>query len=531
MSRLLIHCTHLCKNFGSQRLFERLSLSVNAGERFALIGENGCGKTTLIKILKGLVLPDEGDVRSAKNLVISYLPQELYDFCPDQTARDYLLDTPLRELERRMAFLERSLDDPDVLTKWAELQADFEQRGGYSRIPIEKVLFPLKIDLALDSLMGNLSGGERMRIALAKVLMEKSDLLLLDEPTSHLDFDMINWLQTMLSERTTAAIIISHDRKFLNASCNRLLELSNGFVTSFGGSYDFYLQERENMIQRQLREYERQNEEKKSLKEKLHSLTFSQRAPKGPKDSNKLAYNLRGGGHQKSTQRTIENYKTKLAEIESQLLQRPQAKTVRGLNFSPNPLAEKWALEFDHVNKSYGSRPILIDFTGELLAGDRIVIRGPNGSGKTTLLDAVAGLLEIDEGKLQKHSSVKIGYLDQGVRQLPMDQTAAEYFVQHFKLSTEDVCKELHISGLAGVDIIQRPFKTLSLGQRKRMMLLSLVLSKANVLLLDEPTNHLDFQTLEALEKALLSFEGAILAVSHDQTFIEKIATKVWDLS
>jgi ATPase subunit of ABC transporter with duplicated ATPase domains len=458
------------------------------------------------------------------------LPQELYDFNPLQTARDFLLDTPLRGLERKMTLLEMNLDNPEVLIEWAELQVEFEQRGGYCSIPIEKVLFPLKIDLALDCLMGNLSGGERMRIALAKVLIEKSDLLLLDEPTSHLDLDMIIWLQTMLSESTNAAIIISHDRKFLNASCNRLLELSNGHLTSFGGSYDFYLQERENILQRQLKEYERQIEEKKCLKEKIHSLTFSQRAPKGPKDNNKLAYNHRGGGHQKAAQRAIENYKIKLAEMETQALQRPQTKIERGLNFSPNPLRDKWALKFEHVNKSYGSRSILTDFKGAILEGDRIVIRGPNGSGKTTLLEAVAGLLEIDSGKIHKHSSVKIGYLDQGVKLLPLDLTAAEYFVQYFQLSPEDVCKELYKAGLDGIDIIDRSFKTLSLGQRKRMMLLSLVLSRANVLLLDEPTNHLDFQTLEVLEKALLSFEGAILAVSHDQTFMGKIATEIWEL-
>ncbi|MBA2727814.1 MAG: ABC-F family ATP-binding cassette domain-containing protein [Parachlamydiaceae bacterium] len=531
MSRLLILCTHLCKNFGSQKVLEGLSLSINAGERFALIGENGCGKTTLIRLLAGLLLPDEGQLQRSKNLTIAYLPQELIDFNPNQTVRQFLLDTPLQKIENTLSALADRLDDPEALALWANLQHEFEQKGGYTRTPIEKVLYPLKIEIALDKLMGSLSGGERMRVALAKTLLDKSDLLLLDEPTNHLDNDMIKWLQTKLSELKTAAIIISHDRKFLNGSCNKLLELSKKGLSAYGGSYDYYLNERENLLQRQLKDYERQKEEESILKDKIRELTFSRGSPKAAKDSNKLAYNLRGNGHQKSTQRALDNHKSKLQEIEKSPLQRPLEKTIRGLSFSSSPLTDHWALEFDHVSKAFGPRAVLDNFNGSLLAGERILIRGTNGCGKTTLLAIAAGHLILDSGKIRRHSSAKIGYLDQDVTLLPMDLTVTEYFGKNFNLMPEDICKELHMAGLGDFDLIDRPFKSMSVGQRKRMMLLNLVLSKPNVLLLDEPTNHLDLKTLEALEKALMNFEGAILVVSHDQTFIEKVATQVWELT
>jgi ATPase subunit of ABC transporter with duplicated ATPase domains len=530
MSRLLIQCTHAFKSFGIRSLFQGITLSVNQGEKFALIGENGCGKTTLLKILAGLQAFDDGKIQRAKYLTIGILPQEIIIIDPEISVRDYILDSLLKELKYKMAHLENHLDDPICLAEWGELHEEYERKGGYQILPVEEILYHLKIDLAPDLRLSSLSCGQRMRAALAKILINNPDIILLDEPTNHLDHEMIQWLQKMLSDRKGAAIVISHDRKFLNQTCNKLIEIQNGHLASFGGNYDFYLEEREKRLQNQIKAFELQQEELKILKEKLRSILYSRRAHKSSTDNNKLAYNQRGEGHQKSIQRSIENLKSKIEEIEKKPLHHPRPKSITGIHFSVTPLDSNVAIAFESVGKSYENKAVLSNFNKILHKGERVVITGPNGSGKTTILAAAAGYLSIDEGYIQKAPSAKVAYLDQEVMMLSMEQTPLEYFNDCFNLLEEDLVKELYKAGLGDFDLINRPFKTLSTGQRKRLMILSLILSNPNVLLLDEPTNHLDFLTLEALEKALLSFEGAILAVSHDSTFIEKIATNIWSI-
>lgn len=530
MSRLLIQCTDAFKSFGTRSLFQGITLSVNQGEKFALIGENGCGKTTLLQILAGQQAFDEGKIQRAKHLTVGILPQEIVIVDPEITVRDYILDPLLKELECKMTRLENHLDDPACLAEWGELHEEYDRKGGYQQLPIEEVLYHLKIDLEVDLPISSLSCGQRMRATLAKVLINNPDIILLDEPTNHLDQEMVQWLQKMLFNRKGAAIVISHDRKFLNHTCNKLIEIQNGQLASFGGNYDFYLEEREKRLQNQIRAYELQKEELKILKEKLQSITYSRRSHKSSTDNNKIAFNQRGEGHQKSIQRSIENLKSKIEEIERKPLHHPRPKLITGIRFSVTPLNSNVAIAFENVSKSFENKVVLAEFTKTLHKGERVVITGPNGSGKTTILAAAAGFVSIDGGYIHKAPSVKVAYLDQEVMMLPMEQTPLEYYNDHFNLLEEDLIKELYRAGLGDFDLINRPFKTLSTGQRKRLMILSLILSNPNVLLLDEPTNHLDFLTLEALEKVLLSFEGAILAVSHDSTFIEKIATQVWSI-
>jgi ATPase subunit of ABC transporter with duplicated ATPase domains len=227
----------------------------------------------------------------------------------------------------------------------------------------------------------------------------------------------------------------------------------------------------------------------------------------------------------------LDNLKNRLAEIEANPLPLPKLKNIQGLSFLPEPLASPVAIELNHITKTFGKKVLFSDFNKTIGKGDRIILTGPNGSGKTTLLRCIAGLLPVDTGEIRYAQAAKIAYLDQEVELLPMEKTPLEYFTDRFQLSEEDLRKELHKSALEGADLLKRPFSTLSIGQRKRLMLLSLKLEKPNILLLDEPTNHLDFLTLEAFECALLNFEGVIVAVSHDSTFIEKIATQEWTLT
>jgi ATPase subunit of ABC transporter with duplicated ATPase domains len=219
-----------------------------------------------------------------------------------------------------------------------------------------------------------------------------------------------------------------------------------------------------------------------------------------------------------------------LAEIEENPLVHPQPKSITGLSFIPLPLLSEVALEINQVSKSFGTKSVLSQLTRRVLRGERVVIRGPNGCGKSTLLGCISGAIPINSGSIWHHSTAKMAYLDQGVKRLPMQQTPSEYF-SNLGFQDEQLALELHKAGLGGFDLIHRRFEYLSVGQRKRLMLLFLILAKPNLLLLDEPTNHLDFLTLEAFEKALLAFEGTILAVSHDQHFTDKIATSIWNLS
>jgi ATPase subunit of ABC transporter with duplicated ATPase domains len=316
----------------------------------------------------------------------------------------------------------------------------------------------------------------------------------------------------------------------LNAVCNRLIELKNSKLTSFGGSYDFYLEEQKKILERQMKAYEAQEEERTSLREKIKAITFAKPKSTPAKDRNIMAYDRRGEKYQKSLQNKLDVMKGRLEEIESNLLSHPKPKSIKGLTFAKTPLTSSVAIELDHASKAYGNKVLFSDLCKNICKGDRILVTGPNGCGKTTLLKVIAGIVPLDKGNIGLAPTVKIAFLDQEVELLPMDQTPLQYFESGFHLTEEDLRRELHKAALGGVDLLSRPFSTLSTGQRKRLMLLALVLEKPNVLLLDEPTNHLDFMTLEAFEKALLAFEGAIVAVSHDATFIEKIATQEWRL-
>ena len=474
-------------------LIQYTNFSIHSGEIFALIGENGSGKTTLLRHLIQVAPP---------HLSLGYLPQEI-PFV-DKTAREYLEEGQLRTLEHQMA----SALEQGHLDAWSHLHEQYEHLGGYRRLPMEKVLRGLKLDLALlDLPMSTLSSGQRVRVALAKALMENPDLLLLDEPTNHLDGDMLSWLEKALIERQGATVVVSHDRQFLNATCNRLIEIRNGTLSWYGGNYDFYLEEQARLLERQIRAYEEQQEERARLKQKIKALTFSKKKPSPPKDRNFMAYDKRGEKHQKAVSSQLDDLKGRLEELEKNPLPHPLPKTILGMRFAPIPLHSPIVMEL-------GDRVVV--------KGDRIVITGPNGCGKTTLMRRMLLCL--------KSPGVKLAYLDQEVALFPPLETPLSYFERVYRLSEEALRRELHKAALGGGELLHRPFSNLSVGMRKRMALLTLMLEKPNLLLLDEPTNHLDMLTLEAFEKALLQFEGAIVAISHDSTFMNKIATVTWTI-
>lgn len=528
MSRLLLQFSNLFKSFNSFPIFECIDISINKGDVFAIIGENGAGKTTLLQLLAGIIRPDSGGLSRASNLSIGYLPQEIILPNLSISVREFIEGSMLVNLEKEMAIC---LENPSCLSKWEELHEKYERLGGYRRIPIEQILRGLNLEPSLlDFSMAHLSSGQRVRISLAKALIKNPDLLLLDEPTNHLDQEVMKWLEMTLKQREGACVIVSHDRKFLNATCNRLVEIKNGKLTNYAGSYDFYISEQEKILEREMNVYKAQEEERAALKRKIKAVTYSKKSTALPKDRNIMAYDKRGEHHQKSLQHKLDSMKGRLKEIESHLVPHPKPKNIKGLKFSNFPLASPVAIELEHISKTYGKKTLFSNFCKCICKRSRIIVTGPNGCGKTTLLKTIAGIIPLDKGCIHKAPTTKIAFLDQDVELLPMDQTPLQYFGTRFNCSEESLRRELHKAALGGSDLLNRPFSTQSTGQRKRIMLLSLILEKPNVLLLDEPTNHLDLLTMEALEKALLEFEGAIVAVSHDAMFIEKIALQKWKL-
>jgi ATPase subunit of ABC transporter with duplicated ATPase domains len=306
MSQLLIQLSRISISFGQQPLFEDISLSIHQGECCALIGENGAGKTTLLRLLAGPLAPEEGEVHRAAGLTIGFLPQEIIIDTPSQLVRTYLEEGPLTDLEKMMegCLIENRLDE------WEKLHEEYEHKGGYQQLPLEQIMKGLHLEPLFDRTVSSLSSGQRIRVALAKTLIDNPDVLLLDEPTNHLDHSMRVWLQNVLRNRRGATVVVSHDRKFLNAACSHLIEIGNGRLTRYCGGYGTYLEAKKREIERQISAYEIQQEEKEAIRQKIKALTFSKRKPPPPSDRNIMAYDKRGECHQKSVHRTLEGLKS-----------------------------------------------------------------------------------------------------------------------------------------------------------------------------------------------------------------------------
>ena len=505
----LLTLDHVSLSFGHLPLFDDASLRIEAGERICLIGRNGTGKSSLLKVIAGDVPPDGGSIWRAPGLRVSRLDQDVPG-AADRTVFDEVA-AGLGSLGALVAqyhhaaveVAEAGADSAASLDRLGELQHELEERDGW-RLEQRVETVVSRLSLPAERSLGELSGGWRRRTLLGKALVSQPDLLLLDEPTNHLDIDAIQWLEGYLREFSGALLFVTHDRAFLSALATRIVDLDRGTLTSWPGAYSSYLDKKAEAENADARALDRLD--KKLEKEEAW---------------------LRQGVKARRT-RNEGRVRALLALRAERAAQRATSGDVR-LTVDATESSGRLVFEADHVSKSFGGVPVVRDYTQRILRGDRIGLIGPNGSGKTTLLKLLVGDLEPDAGTIARGARVRIAYFDQQRAELDPEQSVADS-VNDGNDTVIINGEPRHIIGYLADFLFPReravsPIKSLSGGERNRLMLARLFARPANVLVMDEPTNDLDIETLELLEELIADFPGTVLLVSHDRAFLDNIVT------
>jgi ABC transport system ATP-binding/permease protein len=493
--------------FGHLPLFEDADLQIDNGERIALIGRNGSGKSSLLRVLSGDQAVDTGAIWREPGLRVSQLDQDVPVVGEGSVFAEVAaglgalgtLVTEYHQAASRVAETHAAAD----LERLGKLQHSLEERDGW-RLEQKVELIVSRLSLPADRRMSELSGGWRRRALLGRALVSEPHLLLLDEPTNHLDIDAIRWLEEYLQSYSGAILFVTHDRAFLSAVATRIIELDRGRLTSWPGNYASYLQKKDAALDAEARELERLD--KKLEKEEAW---------------------LRQGVKARRT-RNEGRVRALMALRAERAAYRAQSGTVR-LAVDDGQATGKIVFEADGVSKSLGGRPIVRDYSQRILRGDRIGLIGPNGSGKTTLLRLLIGEMEPDAGEVRRGSRLRVAYFDQQREQLDPDATIADS-VNEGNTTVMVNGQPRHVVGyladfLFPRERAQSPVRSLSGGERNRLMLARLFARPANVLVLDEPTNDLDVETLELLEELIGAFDGTVLLVSHDRAFLDNIVT------
>ncbi len=512
----MIVVSNISKQHGRQILFLDASMQLNPGEKVGLVGPNGAGKTTLFRILAGEEQPDEGQVTVPKRVTIGFFRQDAAEMAGRSVLDEAIagsgrlgdLHHELKELEAALADPARSGDLDAVLERYGHVQDEYQHRGGYDlEARAWEVLHGLGFaNDQVEGDVGNLSGGWKTRVAMAKVLLMQPDVLLLDEPTNHLDIESILWLEGFLKASPAAVLMTCHDRDFLNRTVGRIIEIDGGELTSFSGDYDFYARER--AVQEAQREAAYARQQAMLAKERRFIERFAAHAAKAAQ---------------------VQSRVKKLEKIEE--LEPPRRRTVVRFDFRRPPRSGDDVAMLRGVSKAYGPRQIYENFDFSIQRGERWCVVGRNGAGKSTLLKMVAGALAPDTGTVRLGASLKLGYFSQqALDLLDPGRTVLEQLQHDFPDETQGVLRNLlgafHFSGRD----VDKPVRVLSGGERSRLVLARMLLDPPNFLVLDEPTNHLDLETKEMLVAALRPFEGTMLFVSHDRTFLKGLGTRVLEL-
>lgn len=500
----------VCKQFGGQIVLDQATVEFHTGETVGLVGPNGAGKTTLFKIIEGEMKPDLGTVTRSKGMELGYLSQES-DLDPDGTLRkevmgafDHLftMEKRLHDLSDRMAAGEAVMDE------YGRLQHQFDAAGGYDyEQRLDQVLGglgfgPEEYDLAVSAM----SGGQKSRAALAKLLLRDSTFLMLDEPTNHLDIDAVRWLEKFLANHRGGAVIISHDRYLLDRLATRIVALESHRLVTYPGNYSNYVQVKELRSLTQGRQFEKDREFIEKERDFINKHMAGQRTKEAQGRRTRLERRIADGEF---------------------VLEKPTASRKVKFEFDDGLELDGPVLRADGLAKAYDDKQLFSDLNIRLDSGQRLCITGPNGVGKSTLLKVVQDLVERDAGTFEFHRRAHIGYYAQDAAELNEEQTVVEAIREIKPVYSEEQARTLLGAFHFTEERVFKRLGQLSGGERSRVRLIRLLLRSPNVLILDEPTNHLDIASREALEQALSDYTGTIIAVSHDRYFLDRTADRL----
>ena len=517
---ILLQTQNIAKSFSANPVLTNISMVLQSGERIGLVGVNGAGKSTLLKIITGQMLPDEGDIIKAKDTTIGYLAQDS-GLDTDRTIWDemMLVFSHFKEKEAELRRLEQQIADPNVIADtalherllhaYSHLVDDFKAQGGYQyEATTRSVLHGMRFfPEQYTTPIRQLSGGQKTRLALARLLLMQPDVLILDEPTNYLDIETLGWLEKYLLSYPGALLVVSHDRFFLDSLVNIVYELERTHITRYTGNYSSYLIQKGERLEQQIRQFEKQQAEISRIEQ------FIQR-------------NIARA----STTKRAQSRRKQLERMD--VLDRPSGELKRAqFSFDIERVSGNQVLMVRDVTVGYGDKALSCHLTFNLERGERIALLGPNGLGKSTLLKTIVGRLQPLAGDIAYGSNVTIGFYDQEQEALnPTKQVLHELWDEYRNMQEKDVRTVLGNFLFSGDDVLKK-ISELSGGEKARVSLAKLMLQKANLLILDEPTNHLDLFSKEILEEALDEYPGTILFVSHDRYFLNKIATRVLEMT
>jgi ATPase subunit of ABC transporter with duplicated ATPase domains len=512
----MISFSNISKQYGKQLVFVEASFQLNPGEKVGLVGPNGSGKTTLFRMIVGEEEPDDGEVSVPKRLTIGHFRQDVEEMSGRPVLDEAIAGSGrIGDLHHELADLQNALEDPsrasemdEILARFGEVQEEYEHLGGYSlEAQAREVLHGLGFtDEQIDGDVGALSGGWKMRVALARVLVGRPDVLLMDEPTNHLDIESIIWLEEFLKSFPGALLMTSHDREFMNRIISKIAEIDSGEINTYSGDYDFY--ERERAIQ----------------------------------DANVQAAFARQQAMLAKEQRFIDRFRThaaKAAQVQSRIkaldkierVELPKKRQVVKFEFRSPPRSGDQVAVIEDLHKSYGSRVIYDGFNLTIRRGERWAVMGRNGAGKTTLLKMIAGASDPDAGSVRLGASLTMGYFaQQSLDVLNPNLTIIEQLQRDFPQDGLGSLRTLAGAFQFSGDDVDKRIAALSGGEKSRLAMARMLYNPPNFLVLDEPTNHLDLATKDMLVEALKGFEGTMIFVSHDRTFLRGLGSRVLEL-
>lgn len=511
---MILSCSNINKAFSEKDILKNISFHINEHEKVALIGNNGAGKTTLFRIITGELSADSGEVTKKKDATIGYLSQH-HDYNSPNTVYEELLAVKrsVIELENQLRDLEEQMKNvlPEQLDAHMKLYHErmhtFDLMGGYTyKSDIQGILRGLQFkDEEFNKPVTTLSGGERTRLLLGRILLEKPDLILLDEPTNYLDIESVRWLENYLLNVKSAVLVVSHDRYFINKIVSKVIEIDQATSLCYEGNYDDFIIKKEAYFQQKMAAYENQQREIKHQEEVIRK--------------------LRSFNREKSIRRA--DSRQKMLERIERIDKPTESKSDMQFTLVPTLISGNDVLEVTDLKKSYGDRILFDHIHFQIRRGEHIALIGRNGTGKTNILKIINDLIPADNGIIKFGTNVTIGYFDQQSRVLDESKTIFEEISDTYPKLTQTEIRNILAAFLFTGDDVFQPIRSLSGGERGRVVLSKLMLSGANFLILDEPTNHLDMVSKEVLEEALNAYEGTVLYVSHDRYFINRTASRV----